>query len=90
MRRRNLVIAAGVVAVLLAWLGWKVVGGHGSGGTSDQGGSGSAASDPSEAGARRFRSGSGAPGQVSGTVLDAAEAASICAPVSRSITTTSW
>jgi hypothetical protein len=75
MRRRNLVIAAGAAAVLLAWLGWKVFGGGGSGDAKSEDEAAATAGDPSAPGAHRMRGGpgQGAPGQVSGTVLDAAE-----------------
>lgn len=73
MRRRNLVIAAGVAAALIAWVGWKVVGGGGSA-KNEKGDSASASGgEGAGPGAHRLRSGSGAPGQVTGTVVDAAD-----------------
>ncbi len=72
MRRRNLVIAAGVVAALVAWIAWKVVGGRapaGDGGESSTSGGATAG-----AGAHRMRAGAGgAIGRVQGTVLDLAD-----------------
>jgi len=74
MRRRNLFIAAGAAAVLLAWVGWKVVGGGGGSSSSPKSDEAGAEGDPDSPEARRMRSMRvGGPGQVSGSVLDAAD-----------------
>lgn len=70
MRRRNLFIAAGVGAVLLAWAGWKLTR-DGHGGEGEQA-AGEGGDDPSAPGARRMRGAlASGPGRVAGAVLDA-------------------
>jgi hypothetical protein len=73
MRRRNLLIAAGAAAILLAWVGWKLAG-RGGDPSGEKGGAGSGESDPDSPEARRMRSmGGSGPGRVSGSVLDMAD-----------------
>jgi uncharacterized GH25 family protein len=72
MRRRNLVIAAGAAAVLLAWAGWKLTRGDQAGDGDGEQAAGEDGADPAAAAARRMRGAvAGGPGKVAGTVLDA-------------------
>jgi hypothetical protein len=74
MSRRNLLIAAGAAAVVLAWVGWKVVGGSGGESSATTSGQGGGEGEPDSPAARRMRSmGGGGPGRVSGKVLDVAD-----------------